>query len=248
VLLPRWLAACVVGTGLALLVLATTGDPVPLLDAPGSPVLGRPPGPLNAPTVTATAGTASPSASTAPQPFDVPWLRPLVLGALVVVGIVMLAGTLVAVVVIARRLWADRWQRPDLLQAVADEQLTVGLTRSRESLEAVAVEMRHALRTGSPRNAVVRCWLLLVDSLERHGVRPHPAQSATEFTRTALSRVSADEQAVAQLTALFLEARFSEHEMDEAARERALDALDRITRSLGPAARADAVPDHGGER
>jgi hypothetical protein len=237
---------CVLGTGLAVLVLATTGHPVPLLDAPDSPALGRPPGPLDLATATATSATGSATASAVPQPFDVPWLRPLVLGVLIAAGVVMLAGTLVAVAVVAKRLWQDRWQPPDVQLALADQEVTVDLVASREALEAAAVHMRRALRTGSPRNAVVRCWLLLVDSLERHGVEPHPAQSATEFTRFALTQVSADRRAVEELTALFLEARFSEHEMHESDRERAVAALDRITTSLA-APHPDVVTGHGGE-
>lgn len=244
--LPRWMAASVIGTGLVLLVLASTGDAVPLLDAPETPALGQPPGPLDLPTVTAsTAATGSATASTIPQPYDVPWLRSLVLGALVVAGIVMLTGTLVAVAVVAKRLWEDRWQRPEVQHAWGDEQVTVDIAASREALETAATQMRQALRTGSPRNAVVRCWLLLVDSLQQQGVEPDPAQSATEFTRFALTQVSTDQGAVAELTALFLEARFSEHELGEAARERALAALDRITTSL-EAPRTDVVVGHGG--
>lgn len=239
VVLSRWLAGCVIGTGLAVLVLASTGDPLPLIDAPDSPALGQPPGPLGLPTVTASvAATASATPTTAPQPYDAPWLRPLVLGALIVVGVLMLAGTIVAVVVLTKRLWQDRWQPPDLQRALADEQVTVDLAASREALETAARQMRQALNTGAPRNAVVRCWLLLVDSLERHGVTPDPAQSATEFTRFALTQVSTDQHAIARLTTLFLEARFSEHELGEDAREAALAALDRITSSLDAGPRA----------
>lgn len=240
--LPRWLAACVIGTGLAVLVLASTGDAVPLLDAPDSPALGRPPGSLGLPSVTPSAtATGSATATSVPQPFDVPWLRSLVLGALIVAGVLMLAGTLVAVAVVAKRLWEDRWQRPEVQHALGDERVSVDLAASREALQTAAAQMREALRTGSPRNAVVRCWLLLVDSLEGHGVKPHPAQSATEFTRFALTQVSADQRAVAELTALFLEARFSQHELGERARERAVAALDRIVTSLDSTTSPDST-------
>jgi Domain of unknown function (DUF4129) len=230
--LPRWVAASVVGAGLTVLVLATTADGTALLQAPPEAAHGSPPGPLLTPGAT---GTAAATASATPDPitpFDLPWIRPLVLTVLAVVGLVMVAGTVVALVQVARRLWEDRWQAPDVLHPMEGQPLDVDLSAPRDALAEAAEEMRDALRAGSPRNAVVRCWLLLVAALERHGVTPDPAQSPTELARHALNRVSTDRAAVAELTALFLEARFSEHVIDEDARRRAGAALRRITDAL----------------
>jgi hypothetical protein len=171
-------------------------------------------------------------------------VRPLVLAVLIVVGAVMVAGTVAALVEVARRLWQDRWRTPDVLHAFDSERVDVSLAIGRDARAEAAADMHKALRTGSPRNAVVQCWLLFVAALERRGVRRDPAMSPTELTRHALRQVSTDRAAVAELTSLFLEARFSEHEIGEDARQRAERALQRVTAALAPTAPAapDAVP------
>jgi hypothetical protein len=230
--LPGWATASVVGLGLALLVLVTTADRVPLLQVPAGPsARGVPPGPLATASATASPATGS---TTAPPvvPFDLPWVRPAVLTLLALLALVMVAGTVVALVQMARRLWQDRWRAPDVQHALTGERLDVDLSTPHDAVAEAAERMRDALRTGTPRNAVVQCWLLLVHSLERHGVTPHPAQSPTELARHALSQVSTDAGAVAELTALFLEARFSEHPIGEESRRRAEAALQRITAGL----------------
>jgi Domain of unknown function (DUF4129) len=232
--LPRWVVACVIGTSLAVLVLATTADGTALLQVPQGSALGSPPGPLATPGVTASAAATSSVTPPTIVPIDLPWLRPMVLTLLALAGLVMVAGTVVALVHVARRLWEDRWQAPDVLHALESQPLDVDLSAPRDALAEAAQQMRDVLRTGSPRNAVVQCWLLLVASLERHGVTPDPAESPTEFTRHALSRVSTDRAAVAELTSLFLEARFSEHVIGEDARLRAAAALRRVTATLEP--------------
>ena len=226
------MAACVVGTGLAVLVLATTGDGTALLRPPPGAAHGSPPGPLGTPGVSATAGATASATPDPIAPIDLPWVRPLVLTVLALVGLVMVAGTVVALVDVARRLWEDRWQAPDVLHPMDGEPIEVALSAPRDALAEAAQQMQDALRAGSPRNAVVQCWLLLVASLERHGVTPDPAQSPTELARHSLNRVSTDRAAVAELTALFLEARFSAHVIDEDARRRAEAALRRITAAL----------------
>jgi hypothetical protein len=249
--LPGWAVASVVGVGLALLVLVTTADRVPLLQVPDKPsARGVPPGPLA--TASATVSPATGSTTAAPVvPFDLPWVRPLVLTLLAVVAVVMVAGTLVALVQVARRLWQDRWRAPDVQHALTGERLDVDLSAPHDAVAEAAERMRDALRSGTPRNAVVQCWLLLVHSLERHGVTPHPAQSPTELARHALSQVSTDAGAVTELTAVFLEARFSEHPIGEESRRRAEAALQRITRGLeqqrlGVSAAGSDSPRHPG--
>ena len=63
-------------------------------------------------------------------------------------------------------------------------------------------------------------------------------ETSSEFTLRLLDRVSADPGAVARLEALYHEARFSTHEIDESRREAAVEALQAIHLSLG----VEAVP------
>jgi hypothetical protein len=220
-----------VGGGLAILVLAATADPVPLLRSAAGAPPGRHPGPL------LTAGTATASATgTATShhvtPYDLPWVRPLVLAVLAVVGLLMLAGTVAALVQVAKRLWEERWRAPDVPLAQSADQLDVPLAASHEAVLDAAEQLQAAFRAGTPRNGGVQCWVVLLRTLEEHGVAPDPAQSPTELTRHALQRVSTDRTAVAELTSLFLEARFSEHTIGEASRRRAEVALRRVLSGL----------------
>lgn len=218
-------------TGLGLLVLAATADPVPMLSRSQAPPTGRPPGPL----ATASATASGPNGTPTPDqitPYDASWVRPLVLGVLIVVGAVVLLGTAVAVVQMARRLWEDRWQAPGVARSIGGDQLEVDLTSPGQAIVDAAEQMAQALRSGSPRNAVVQCWLVLVRSLEQHGVTPDPAHSPTELTRAALTQLSTDARAADELTSLFLEARFSEHLIGELERQRALSALQRVVSGL----------------
>jgi hypothetical protein len=88
------------------------------------------------------------------------------------------------------------------------------------------------LREGSPRNAVVACWHRFEVQAERAGIGREPWETSAEFTLRVLDLVSADESAVAELSTLYREARFSDHDLGEPARSAALDALGRIHRGL----------------
>jgi hypothetical protein len=96
---------------------------------------------------------------------------------------------------------------------------------------------RAALRRGSPRNAIVECWLLLEAAVIAAGVERRPADTSTELTERVLADRDVDAAAIAALAALYREARFSDHEMSESSRRAAIDALDRVHGSLGRSAR-----------
>ena len=67
----------------------------------------------------------------------------------------------------------------------------------------------------------------------------HAAETSTEYTTRVLSMTSLDPVPVEALAALYREARFSRHELDQGHRERAVSALLQIHASL--AAYHDAV-------
>jgi hypothetical protein len=88
-----------------------------------------------------------------------------------------------------------------------------------------------ALLHGSPRNAIVACWLRMEEDVARAGLPKHPAETSTEYTTRVLSSSSLD-PAVDELAALYREARFSRHELAQEHRDRPLSALQRIHASL----------------
>ena len=107
--------------------------------------------------------------------------------------------------------------------------------------DAVAQEMlrdadaqRDELATaGTPRNAVVACWHRFETQAAAAGVARHPWETSSEYTMRVLDLVDAHQPAVSRLGRLYREARFSEHELTEAHRQQALDALDAIHRTIG---------------
>lgn len=107
-----------------------------------------------------------------------------------------------------------------------------------------AAAQRAALLNGAPRNAIVRCWLRLEHDVAAVGLSPNPADTSAEFTERVLARYAVDSQAIHELAALFREARFSDHLLDESARLAALDALDRLHDALSEAV-VDAGPTVG---
>lgn len=114
---------------------------------------------------------------------------------------------------------------PDVADAVIDE----------------ADTQRAALLTGEPRNAIVQCWLQLERDVADAGLSRHPADTSAEFTERVLGQYTVDPEAIRELAALYREARFSRHTIDEPTRSAALDALDRLHAALRTArAHADA--------
>ncbi len=95
-------------------------------------------------------------------------------------------------------------------------------------IDADADAQRAALRHGSPRNAIVECWLRLEAAVLAAGVRHEPADTSTELTVRVITSYDVDSVAIERLAALYREARFSEHSMGEDARRAAIEALDEI--------------------
>lgn len=123
-----------------------------------------------------------------------------------------------------RRRRRDRDRPFDVL---ADVATTVGHS---------AHAQRAALGRGSPRNAIVACWLLLEAAVGEAGVQRRAADTSTELTERVLADHDVDTAAIAGLAALYREARFSDHEMGETSRQAAIDALGRVHDSLRPVA------------
>lgn len=102
-----------------------------------------------------------------------------------------------------------------------------------EEIRKDADEQFELLLGGRPRNAIVACWDRFEEQAERVNASRKPWETSSEFTLRLLDEVAADGGAVARLEALYREARFSEHEIDETRREAAVAALRAIHASLG---------------
>ncbi|MGI8523820.1 MAG: DUF4129 domain-containing protein [Nocardioides sp.] len=105
--------------------------------------------------------------------------------------------------------------------------------RLARQLREDADEAYLALLAGEPRNAIVACWDRFEQQAELVDAARKPWETSSEFTWRLLAAVSADAAAVGRLEALYREARFSTHPIDEGRRTRATEALRAIHLSLG---------------
>ena len=133
--------------------------------------------------------------------------------------------------------WAwQTWQarrRPDPESPDVEFDVLADTGLVAEELARRAPEQRGILLGGgTPRNAVVQAWAHFETTAERIGASRHRWETSSEFTLRLLEAVDADARAVARLAALYREARFSEHELTEAHRAAALEALDAVHASL----------------
>ena len=103
-----------------------------------------------------------------------------------------------------------------------------------------------ALLDGAPRNAIVQCWLQLERDVAAAGLRRDPADTSLEFTERVLARYAVDSEAIDDLAARYREARFSDHQLDESARDAALAALDRLHQTLAATQTGTGIDVHVG--
>jgi hypothetical protein len=156
-----------------------------------------------------------------------------------VLAVLILAAALVSATYLVFRIarWGRRRQRPPPGRADPARELDFDVVdapqRVAEAIAADASGQREALLAGTPRNAIVACWHRFEQQARSIGLAREPWETSSEFTLRLLDLVAADPDAVAQLAALYREARFSDHELSEDARQRASASLDRIHDSLG---------------
>lgn len=154
-----------------------------------------------------------------------------------------LATAVVAVVLLARLLrWSARTRRVRRARLARMEALDQGRFEVIEPGTAVARELladaaaqRDALTGDTPRNAVVSCWHRFEVSSAAAGVERHEWETSSEHVLRVMDLVDADPTSVSRLAGLYREARFSEHELTEADRAAALEALETIHRTIGAA-------------
>ena len=75
------------------------------------------------------------------------------------------------------------------------------------------------------RRAVIAAYALMERTLARHGLARHRAEAPLEYLGSILRGLHVRESAVVSLTRLFEYAKFSGHEIDDAMKEEAIDAL-----------------------
>jgi Domain of unknown function (DUF4129) len=147
-----------------------------------------------------------------PAPYEpsISWL-PIA----VVVGLVLAA--VVAFVVAERRARRGRGLREELA-----EQLAVVLDETLDDLRAEA----------DPRRAIIAAYARLERALAANGVPRQPAETPGEYLPRVLGELELGSDAVERLTALFTQAKFSQHDVDTAMKEEAIGALEQVRDEL----------------
>ncbi len=139
----------------------------------------------------------------------IPGLAPAPPWALLVLGGIVV-GALAAAVVAGRRL--SRADEPD---AVITDDVLHALDASVSDLEA----------SGDPRAAIIAAYARLLDAFERCGLGRRPSETPLEHLRRGLDALPIRAEPAERLTQLFLEARFSTHDLGETERRDALAAF-----------------------
>lgn len=88
------------------------------------------------------------------------------------------------------------------------------------------------LTEGEPRNAIVACWMQLETETAWAGFPRLDHETSAEYVERVIATASVDPRPITQLAALYREARFSEHPIDETHRATAIEALEHVERSL----------------
>ncbi|MYT74497.1 MULTISPECIES: DUF4129 domain-containing protein [unclassified Streptomyces] len=146
---------------------------------------------------------------------------------------VVAAGLAVTLLVLVVVLLAIRLRRYGLSLPGPPARPVAEADTERELLLSVVGEGRRALADGTDaRAAVIACYAAMEDALAASGVPRHVADSPADLlTRAARAGLAAG-PAAPRLTALFREARYSSHPMDDSRRVAAAEALEEIAALL----------------
>jgi Domain of unknown function (DUF4129) len=222
-------------TGLIVAVLfvaVATGGGVQLAD--GAPSFARDSTPA-APVTTIAPVTAADADGSLPDPLELPAFVEVMARVFFYGCLVVFAGVVLTFAWRHRpNLRVRRPRRPEAVEFDALDDVA-------DAVSADADAQRSALQRGAPRNAIVECWLRLESTVVDAGVPRYPSDTSAEFTQRALATVSVDPDAIADLAALYREARFSDHPMDEDSRRAAIAALDAVHAGLRPGHRTIAT-------
>jgi hypothetical protein len=140
---------------------------------------------------------------------------------LVVAAVVVLAVAAVTAYVLSRRR-AGKATSPDEELA---EQLALALDDALDDLRAEA----------DPRRAIVAAYARMERVLAASGVPRRGAETADEYLGRVLHELAPGSDAVARLTDLFTQAKFSHHDVDATMKEDAIQALEQVRDELRPA-------------
>src|SRR6476469_9226755 len=197
--------------GFALLAWVSASGSVSALSTPTADLPRGQPAPTPTPTASPTT-TATTAPARAAHDLGSFWEGFAVVFTVVVV---------IAALVVLWSLWQMWRDRDRVRRSVPAVPAFEPVPDVQEALTATASAQLAGLAEGSPRNAIVACWVALEET-----------ETAAEFTARVIEAHAVDPRAIAALSALFREARFSAHDLGEDARVRAAAALTTLHEDL----------------
>jgi hypothetical protein len=146
------------------------------------------------------------------------------------------------VMIASRTTWRLRIPRLERAPERAEEELPDEQAQDAaapEELTAAVEEGLDTLRHGPVSDAIIACWVRVEDAASEAGTRIRPSETSAEFVDRVLGTYGAGPEALRQMAAMYREARFSTHTLDEDSRARARRCLRTILDDL---ARPHAQP------
>ena len=213
---PAALLPALVVVGVGVLVYAATSGPVGVMTGSGRRVQFATQLPKGSASASQTTGNLRQTTAHVHQQIDLAWLGNLI-------ATLLLVGVGLALFLAARAAWRRRW-RPPAKPAEVDFEVLPGPELAR-AIGHGRDEQLAAVAEGSPRNGIVACWVRLEETVTEAGVRPLASETSSELATRVLHALDVDPRAVGTLAGLYREARFSEHELGEDARDRARETL-----------------------
>ena len=144
----------------------------------------------------------------------------------IVLGLVLTA--VIAYLVAERRARRQRQPRAELA-----EELAAALDDALDDLRAET----------DPRRAVIAAYARLERVLASSGIARQSAETSDEYLARVLRELALGSNAITRLTSLFTQAKFSQHEVDTAMKEEAIDSLERVRDELREATNQRRDPD-----
>lgn len=211
----------------AALLVASLGGPLVIVNRPvDTDTVTRSP----APVLPTLPSTTMPPTSTGP-PEGSSGLS-AVFGVLLALLAVAVAVLIISLIVVAIR---SAFRRPSLTRHT---EASFAAPPVPDDLLSGARQRLDLLEAGEPRNAIVAAWLDLERAAGETGLPRQPAETSTEYTARVIGTWEVDRSRLGDLGALYREARFSAHRLDEGHRRRAIDDLTVLHADLERVARA----------
>jgi hypothetical protein len=129
---------------------------------------------------------------------------------------------------VRRRRRRRRLRAPDQPDTRTQEDLVAALDAGLEELSDTDRD---------PRRAVIACWVRLEQAAASAGTPRNPGDSPTDLVGRLLAEQQVDASVLAALAAVYREARYATHTVDNRMRSQATSALERLRADLGAGVR-----------